>query len=163
MVKIQTIEGSELFIGLVGALGCNLPFVEQELQKLLGGLRYTSYVIKFTDVLYDYNDKYKVAKDLPRDERIEKLMDAGDQVREDKKDGSAMAILGLMKIHKLRQAEKAKTTKGQQDQNTPLQRTAYIFHSLKHPDEAKVLRALYGDKFVLIAVFNSKNERRKAY
>ncbi|MBY0404660.1 MAG: hypothetical protein K2X66_12225 [Cyanobacteria bacterium] len=156
-------EGAELFLGLVGALGTDLTYVEQELQKLLSGLQYHSHVMKLTDVLLEYDPNLKKNLTEHRDQRIKALMDAGDALRAEKEDASAMAILGIMNIHKLRQTEQSdhKSEEKSGNLNIPLQRTAYIFHSLKHPDEAKVLKALYGDRFLLIAVFNSKKERRE--
>jgi cytidine deaminase len=141
-------KGPELFIGFVGALGTDLPFVEQELIKLLSGVQYESQRMRITDLLSEYDSSLKEVNQLPYDERVEKLMDAGDSFRQQKK-GEALAILSLIKIKQLRGKD-----------NSAKQRTAYIIHSLKHPDEAILFRKLYGEKFILIAAFNSKNERR---
>jgi cytidine deaminase len=42
----------------------------------------------------------------------------------------------------------------------PLQRHAFILHSLKHPNEIRTLREVYGDAFVAISVYTPKSIRR---
>ena len=45
-------------------------------------------------------------------------------------------------------------------QKSVIKRRAFIFKSLKHPDEAKLLRKLYGNGFYLIGLHNTEEKRR---
>jgi deoxycytidylate deaminase len=80
------------------------------------------------------------------DVRIDKLMTAGDTVREVSNRGDALVLLSIVEIQRLR-IEKAGNPE------KPLPRTAFIFHSLKHPEEVRTLRKIYGSSFIVISIY----------
>ena len=90
-------------------------------------------------------------EDLPKRRSIEyykERMDACDNLRERVGVGSALAALAVHRVrdHRLR----GDTSKA----------TAYLFKSLKHPQEVRLLRHIYGDGFFLVGVASSAKERR---
>lgn len=75
-------------------------------------------------------------------------MDACDKLREKVGVGSALAALAVYHVRKHRLRDS--TSKA----------TAYLFKSLKHPQEVRLLRHVYGDAFFLVGVASSADERR---
>ncbi len=76
-------------------------------------------------------------------------MNAGDELRRYFDNGSAMAALAVREI---------KYRKSQASGRRP---TASLLRSLKHPDEVRLLRAVYGEAFFLVGVVGSERERRR--
>ncbi len=79
-------------------------------------------------------------------------MDAGTEARNKTGFGGILALSAIQEIH-----EKRDTKDGQR---VPKTRTAYILRSLKHPDEVRTLRRVYGSGFVLIGVYSPESARK---
>lgn len=144
-------ERHALVIGFVGAIGTGWDPVLGAFEDSLRRFDYdtkTIHVIGLLDALGQ-----GTRGNLPdRDSRdyYEKRMNAGDRFRVDAKNGAAMAALAVWEIgdHRSERAEGEKPV-------------AYLLRSLKHPDEVKLLRHVYGDAFSLVGVASTANERRK--
>jgi deoxycytidylate deaminase len=80
-------------------------------------------------------------KEAPEFARISSYMDAGNRMRERSKSGEILALWAIAQIKEHRKAEAP-----------VLRRTAHIIRSIKHPDEARALRAVYGPGFFLIGL-----------
>ncbi len=89
-------------------------------------------------------------RERPEAARITSYMNVGNEVRSSLRRGDALALLALNKIAQSRS-----------DPRIPESRTAYILRSLKHPDEVRTLRQVYGDGFFLLAIDASRSIRRK--
>jgi hypothetical protein len=88
----------ELFFGLVGAVGTDLALVKDLLVSTLSKYQYRSCVIRLSEILDNLGFFKDKLKDCPReDERIERHMDAGDELREKTGLGDALALLSLTK------------------------------------------------------------------
>jgi cytidine deaminase len=118
------------------------------------------------------NLEYLAAYDKgPEDDRIDKFMDAGDAIRDSISRGDAVVLLGIGKIQDIREENQTTSArnKGEGEQADrqrsreirPLNRRAYIFHSLKHPEEVRTLRRVYGTAFVAISVYSPRNVRKQ--
>ena len=81
---------------------------------------------------------------------ISSQMDLGTQVRETR--ASLLSEFAIAKVQEKRNARKDGNKKGSSD-------VAYIFDSIKHPDESKLLRDIYGDAYYQIGVFSSESQR----
>ena len=79
-------------------------------------------------------------------------MNAGDEFREAAQRGDALAVLAIGAIR-----DERETATG--DETTPAPRYAYILRSLKHPNEVKTLRRIYGSGFVLVADYSPRSAR----
>jgi len=151
--SVQQLRDSEIVIGLVGAVGTNLQLVTEVISEELDLLKYKTLTIRLSDILKEiprYKDEIK--KHLPEDARIESLMIDGDDLRKRTGTGAALALLGISAIREFRQ-EKCNTGE------KPIPRQAYIFRSLKHPDEVNKLRKIYGDAFVLLSIYSPRPDR----
>ncbi len=78
-------------------------------------------------------------------------MNAGDNFREKVGRMDALAILALSAVVKFRTHLRSK--------NKPISRQAYLFRSLKRPEEVTALRRIYGSNFILIGVHSAREER----
>jgi cytidine deaminase len=150
---LQQLTDSEIFIGLVGAVGTNLSVVTDVIKEELSRLNYKTEVIRLSDILKfipKYNDKRKDG--LPEDQRIQSLMKAGDDLRESTKAGEALALLGISAIREFRQ-------ESLKEEENPIPRQAYIFQSLKHPEEVNKLKKIYGSALAVVSIYAPRSER----
>ena len=88
----------------------------------------------------------------PLDIQIETHQKAGNDFRKKTKYGWAMAGLAITAIRKIREEVN-------HNPNKPIPRCAYIIRSLKHPNEAIVLKETYGVGFYLIGGYSPRNAR----
>lgn len=145
-------HGPELFFGIAGAVGTDLQAVCDGLTAALVQVEYESEVIRLSDLL-DWID-WSTVEDPPEidddtvDRHIETRMDAGDVIRERLSRGDAVALLGVQEVRALRDSE-----------DQPVPRKAYIFRSLKHPQEVDTLREVYGPNFFLISAYAPVDHR----
>jgi len=147
-------EGPELFIGLVGAIGTDLQQVIDPLRNNLQRVGYIPKVLRLSQLLTEFS-KYKAlirCDGGPEDVRIDRYMDAGDNLRETLETGDAFALLAISRIRELRSENTGKEIK-------PASRQAYILNSLKHPDEIETLRQIYGEAFFVLSVYSPRHER----
>ncbi len=142
----------ELFIGLTGAVGTDLDAVSEIFKAKLQTLKYKTETIVLSNLLglvtglvdeHDGQDEYA---------RIKALMDAGDRFREKTGMGGALISLAMIYIFKNRNNPQEKS-------HETNDRQAYIFKSLKHVDEVKKLRSVYGRNFWLVSVYSTYNNR----
>lgn len=141
------IEHSEVVIAFVAAVGVDLNKAEEAAKAKLVDIGYRVIYIRVTTDVLPYLDP-SASKKFPNDfDRIWKMMDIGTNAR--KKFGNDIVALGIAaEISRRRPKDKA-------------QRTAYLVHSLKHPDEVRTLRELYPRGFYLIGVHSPPQSRRK--
>lgn len=138
--------GPELFFGIAGAVGTELAAVCGALASALVRVEYDSAEIRLSDLL-DWIDWDNVVDspaidDSTVDRHISTRMDAGDALREMLNRGDALALLAILKVTRLRD-----------EATLPVPRRAYIFRSLKHPQEVDTLREVYGPNFFLISAY----------
>ena len=140
---LSQIKGPELFIGLVGAVGTNLRVIVELLTEELKKVAYHPHEVHLSSLLAGLPKFSHLAalKNGPEDERIDAHMAAGDEQRRTMNSGDALALLSVMAIRDHR-----RQTTG--DENKPIQRSVYLLNSLKHPEEIRMLRRIYGGRFV---------------
>lgn len=147
------LPGSELVIGLVGAVGANLKNIVKDLTKCLKKYEYSTQVIHVSDWIkdltdiqpHDPNSKFK---------RTMALMTGGDKARESSGENAILALSVVRQIHGQREWLK--------DKEQPIPRRAYIVNSLKHPDEVSALRQIYGSGFFLLGAYVEPRRRKHA-
>lgn len=156
--------GPELVFAIVKPVGTP----DEDFHKALaGGLLdygYSAERIKLSDILSDVaTDRAAPISTTPVDERIAGLMDLGDQICSEVANPSAIALLGVNEI-RLRRAEHHAKLEGLSEddrQGTPIPRRAWIVDSIKRVAEVKALRAVYGDRVLVIGLKATEKERLK--
>lgn len=141
----------ELFIGLVGAVGTDLDFVCNVLKAALSQVHYSFEPIHVIEKIHLF-DRWKNLPEKPLEDRYRTHIKAGDEFREAFALGDALARHSIAVIRELRRAEN-----GNPDE--PISRRAYIFRSLKHPEEIKLFRDVYGFNFHMIAAYSPYDTR----
>jgi deoxycytidylate deaminase len=153
----QEYKGPELFFGLVGAVGTDLQHVQSVLFRELQTVVYLPHEIRLSSLLKECA-KYAHLENVdnqPEHIRIRAYMDAGDDFRGTSKRGDAVALLAMGRVREIREemtGDPAKPVPGQ----------AYVFNSLKHPDEIDTLRQVYGNAFFAISVYETREKRLAA-
>jgi deoxycytidylate deaminase len=139
----------------------------------------------------DWDVELKAEARTTRDEYILSHQDKGNDLRKETGRKDALALLAVAAIRVIRaegslpisaaKADDAEQVSGQpplaplherEDEDDepaplfdrvkkPMQRSAFILRSLKHPDEAKTLHDIYGKRFILIAAY-AGNRRDEA-
>jgi len=140
----------EVVIGLVGPVGIDLDPIVDVLARRLEAVEYKASQVRLSAQIEKFFGVDH--SDLPEDQRIKKLMDAGTRLREDSERGEAVALLAIAEIRRIRK----------QEMNGSAEGNAYILRSLKHPDEVETLRAVYGKGFFLISAYAPREVRVSA-
>ena len=135
----------DLFLGLVGAVGTDLGHFSDVLSSQLSAYDYETEVISLTDIFKHIFSNYG-GYGQAKYKRIMSYMDMGNKLRE-KSSNDFLAMHAIAKV--LMARKKRSSTK----------RRAFIFKSLKHPDEIKFLRKVYGDSFYLLGLQNLMEKR----
>lgn len=143
------LPGSEVVIGLVGAVGADLNRAAGYVAESLARFDYSTEEIKVSALIAEICKLD--AKGLPEPERTEKLMNLGDGLR--LKNTAILALAAVGRINSTRDLEGATYS------TRP--RQAFLLNSLKHPDEVNALRKVYGNGFFLIGVYVEEAKRKE--
>ena len=152
----------EIVIGLCGPVGTDLRGVSEKIANDLRSYRYQTDIIRISELLKkrcspDINQKIN---DLSEDVRIDTLMNVGDYLRCETKNGAAIIPDVLTEIRRTRQNFLIDEECLPEHDQIELYNHCFVLNSLKHPEEVRVLREIYGPKFLLISVVSPQNVRR---
>ena len=154
--EIPITERSELFIGLVGATGADLNTVYDDIKKILKEFNYNVYQIKISKFFYDsyFTNKYNIEINKNNNvfQRVYDQMEAGNKIRKVSGYSSILAMYAIQEVQKIREetySDNSKSKKG----------IAYVFQSLKHPEESKLLNEIYGPGYYQIGVYSEEEKR----
>ncbi|MGH1375231.1 MAG: anti-phage dCTP deaminase [Alphaproteobacteria bacterium] len=165
--QTEDVQFPELVIGLSGALGTDLKSVIGHINQSLHRMHYSCHHIKLSKLMsaFAIEEALDDVDKLDEDLRIEKLMDAGNNFRQSwpDSDGEGISHLAISEFVNIRQKHWEKDDSIQPDEKNhkPIPKTAYIVDSIKHPDEVKFFKRMYGDAFILISVYEPKDIRQK--
>lgn len=150
----------ELFFGLVGPAGTDLNTVVDALTASLKARSYDVYPIRLSKLLCEQDvDLSKVWSGL-EEERIRAAMDAGNRLCEELDANDAVMRLGLAKVRNIRRTYYTKNgIPPDASEAKPIPCAAYIFTSLKRPEEADLLRQVCRDAFFLLSVYEPRHKR----
>jgi len=142
---------TELVIGLVNSVGTDSKILLDILSDRLKVFHYKVEIIKVSQHVIQQLIDYKISYESEY-ERISKYMNLGNELRESTKQNSILALGITSEIYKRR-------NKDEKSNPVPMERTAYIIDSLKHPDEVNKLREIYSNGFYLFGVFSDEKRR----
>jgi deoxycytidylate deaminase len=149
--KLLRDPGAELVFGLIAPIGADLERLESDLIDQLGLYGYGTNSIRLSALLRKVQDLGVELKETPELDRVNSYMNAGNALREKLKAEEVLALWAIAHIKRKRPVGEA----------TALRRTAHILRSIKHPDEARALRAVYGPGFYLIGLSASTAQKVK--
>lgn len=142
--------GSELVFGLVAPVGANLERLESDLIDQLGLYGYSPNPIRLSALLRKLDNLGVPLQETPELARLNSYMNAGNKFRERTGCPEGLALWAMAEIKQRRTAEAP-----------VLRRNAHILRSIKHPDEARALRAVYGAGFYLVGLSASTSQKVK--
>ncbi|GFG65517.1 cytidine deaminase [Mycobacterium kubicae] len=147
----------ELVIGLVAPLGTSTTDLTKEIQGSLSRFGYKAVPIKLSELL---GTAAPAPTGETEDQRIRRLIEAGNQFCKVNEDAAAVARLAVSAIQ-ARRIELIRVDGDDRpiDEITSRPRTAYIVQSLKRREEVQLLREVYGNQFILIGSQGSVAER----
>lgn len=160
MDQLSALAGPELVFGLVGAVGSDLKAVTRTLTAELERVRYKVEEIHVSSLLHQL-DRYAHLGNGGFEsefERVREHMKAGTELRNRTAAGEIMALLAVSAIRQRRIALQSHLSH-QEAAKRPLERTAFVIRSLKHPDEIQVLRCVYGRAFNVISTYTPRQDR----
>lgn len=155
------LTNSELIIGLACAVGTNTQNVINLLSKHLSNFGYESTVIKISQKLIEPTISTEKRTYLSTYDRITKLMDQGNKLREQGSTAGSYCILASGVAHCINQIRQNYSHTVNTEDSTPIQmsKKAFIIDSLKHPDEVEKLREIYPSGFYMFVVNESEDSR----
>ena len=143
---------SELVFGLIGAVGTELDKVRSILEQRLTTAGYTVTTVRVSRDIIPTIEPAVSLNGFSEFERIDCLMNAGNEARRKTKDNSILALGAAAFINSQRRVDESESP-----QHEP--RRAYIISSLKHPDEVTRLREIYPAGFYLVGVHADEKRR----
>jgi deoxycytidylate deaminase/dephospho-CoA kinase len=154
-------EAPEFVFAIVGHIGSGTSTVAEQVRSVLQSASFDTYILKARTEIERWARKTGQLEgigdnsDIGHTKRLQKL---GDDYRKQKEDSSVVAAALIRSI-----VEKRKSAGiGESDDGVVLPdktRRAYIIDALKHPEEAALLRRVYGPKFILIGVVCDEDVR----
>ncbi|WP_159705994.1 anti-phage dCTP deaminase [Arthrobacter sp. 18067] len=141
----------EIVIGIVAPIGTDLDGLFPHLESQLRQFGYSSTMIRMSELLKDGNSAVENLRLSAESCYAETLMDAGDRLRGHYESGDALAALSIARISSLRRIQGKNL-----DQSS---RHAWILRTLKHEEEVKLLRHVYGGRFVLVGAHQDEESR----
>lgn len=161
----------EIVIGLIGPVGTDLGRTCNLLEEELFRFGYNQVVIRLSGLLSQIDDnRRKLSSDGSGSEfeRIKRHMDAGTSLRRKTERGDILALMAVAAIRDYRITTNRKRSRKDTNRTEEelgairIPRTAYVLSSLKHPDEVKTLRNIYGKGFLIVSVYSPKETRAEA-
>jgi cytidine deaminase len=148
-------ERHDLFFGLVAPIGSSRDEVITQVRVYLDGYGYSMVRVHLASLLDDLPGRETdPLPDRSDPAYYQARMDAGDQLRQQAGDHSALAALAIARVAELREKHSEATPP---EQTRPV---VYVFDSLKHPREALMLRNVYGPGFWLVSIVQDIEERQ---
>jgi len=137
----------DIVVGLVAPVGTDLGHVGGAIARSFERLGYSPHHIKLSTLLDEVPDGVSDAIDGDDEYvRYDTYMNAGNKFRARMRRGDALSMLAVGAIRELR------------NQSTNV-RNVFILRSLKHQDEVKSLRNIYGPAFVLFSLASRRSIR----
>lgn len=168
-------NSNELVFAVVGHAGSGTTLIAQALVAVLGETsfnenKFVVEILKARDVIKEWAERNgeKLPPVRPKGERfiedVKTYQDLGDKMRAqvtsgDEQDHASVARELVLKIRDTRARNlNVNTVPGHAVEPDGKPR-AYILDSLRHPAEVNLLRAVYGDAFILIGVVCEEDKR----
>lgn len=160
--EFLVVENSEIVIAFVAPTGTDVNQTCELFDRLLRHpFKYQVERVKVTDLLRNIIVRFRLDIDVNENgyaERINSLMSAGNKLRlkTGRNDILSLATVDHIAMQRVKQCG---TDDDGHNEPKPRLRTAYLIHQLKHPDEVRLLRRVYGPGFFLIGVHSSYSKR----
>jgi deoxycytidylate deaminase len=144
----------ELMLCLAAAVGTDTSVVAEALASELRAVGYKPVIIRLSSLMAQIPGLEYLSDLKPEDDRIRESMKAGNEIRRIIGHADAVARLALSPIHSVR----ASLNKSE-DIAVPAERHCFIVSSLKRDEELETLRRLFGQRVLLVSIYEPKEQR----
>jgi deoxycytidylate deaminase len=156
-------EWPELVIGLVGPVGVNMDLVQRKLGDVLKAVGYVPHDIHITKLMSAVEIEGQTLEETSdRVLHYKSRIKYANEVRKKCENDAALAALAIDRIRDIRREHWAAREYEGDKAQLPIERAAYVVRQLKREEEVKLLRRVYGRKFIQISVQSSQKERTKS-
>jgi len=139
----------ELILGLVAAIGTPIDLFTEMLSEGLSKRNYDTDLIRLSYFVKAIRlETQPPAEGANEYERLDRLIKLGNELREKSGRGDVLVRFAAANINARRSGR-----------NAAINNTAFILRQLKHPHEVQLLREIYGERFHLIGLYCSRDER----
>jgi hypothetical protein len=142
----------ELFFGVIGPVGADVKSVCEGLDRVRSRFKYRLHTIRVIEELKGVKGYLENESDY-YDKKLENRMNEGDKFRKETGKDEALALLALENIRNFRRR------KNRNRETQRIERQAYLFRSLKRPEEVLALRRIYGSNLVVIGIHAARKDR----
>jgi Deoxycytidylate deaminase len=147
----------EIVIGFVAPSGTDRQLVVDTASRLLRTFQYQGQFIHLSDLLEERAAKSK-RRTKVSSLRAWRLQDEGNRLCKDAKRPDALSFVAVNQIRATRERLQGRRRRKASSQVVP--GVGYLIWSLKRPEEADTLRAIYRTRFFLISVYTPEASRR---
>lgn len=144
----------ELVICLSVAVGTDTTAVADALSAELLAVGYQPVLVRLSALMSQIPGLDYLAKLEAEDDRIRDSMTAGNEIRRIIDHADAVVRLALSDIH-----EKRASLNESGDGSVPAERHCFIISSLKRDEELQTLRKLFGQRVLLVSVYEPREQR----
>ena len=135
----------EIVIGIVSPVGVDLELTFTCLASALDNIaRYDTRTVRVSELIDEFRRPEDDEED-PSCNRLRRLMNTGDRLRQQSEENAICAMLAIMAIRQIRLEVTG-------SEEVPRRAGATLVRSLKHPDEVKLLREVFGPRAVIVGV-----------
>jgi deoxycytidylate deaminase len=154
-------ENPELFFAVVAPVGADLDKVCEHLSGALQKFDYRLEQIRVISLLKKFESPRFLQNEPANEyEKVKGRMDAGDEFRNLVQRDDALALLALYNVWESRQKFHSDSDmEPVKAALTPVYRQAFLFRSLKRPEEVTALRRIYGSNLITIGVHCAREQR----
>jgi cytidine deaminase len=151
----------ELVFGIVGPIGVDIDAISESLSTALRAVEYTPKTVHLTNEMLRADryqlQKFPVTKPCSSDfySEVTYKINYANSLCKEFSDPATMARIALRAIGDLREQLSGDRT------FIPESPIAYIVRQLKRPDEATLLRQVYGRQFILISAYGPVGKRQQ--
>jgi deoxycytidylate deaminase len=160
--EIKSRQTSELVIALCGAIGSGTSTVVKVLDNILTSYNYKVDRIKLSNFIKRYSPDATLAQRLENASQFDTydiLQTEGNNLRK-QYSTDILAQLAIFEIA-MGRADYEKSLEEDDPKMHHIRRHATIIDSLKHPDEWRLLKTVYGNMFYLVGVLCPENVRQE--
>ncbi len=144
----------ELVMCLCAAVGTDTTIISEALASELRAVGYQPVIIRLSSLMAQIPGLEHLSTLKFEDERIRESMHAGNEIRRIVGHADAVARLALSEIHLVRASLNVSA-----DINVPAERHCFLISSLKRDEELETLRKLFGQRLLLVSVYEPKDHR----
>jgi deoxycytidylate deaminase len=144
----------EIVMCLSAAVGTDTTIVSDAISSELRIVGYQPVLIRLSSLMAQIPGLEYLSEIRAEDERIRESMKAGNEIRRIIGHANAVARLALSEIHRVRAS-----LNDSEDITVPAERHCFIISSLKRDEELEMLRKLFGQRVLLVSVYEPREQR----